>query len=159
MKHSLQKWYTRNVKLYNSRIKCRKVQTSKLSHTLGSYNKRRLILQTWPTPAMPMCRWVLRQMPQPRWSPINCCRLRCAATTMSGLSIPWCCTSMIYVVFLCNDYHSMFTAVRFFGSVSWRQIWPNYDNLWRLTIKVPDVQWRYWPVTILRVRSFCALSM
>ena len=31
-----------------------------------------------------------------------------ATMTSTGLSIPWCCTSTIYVVFLCDNYHSLF---------------------------------------------------
>ena len=45
-----------------------------------------------------------------------------------------------------------------FRSVSWRQTWPNHDNLRRLTIKVTDVRRIYWPVAV-RTLSFTALCM
>ena len=41
-----------------------------------------------------------------------------------------------------------------FGSVSWRQTWPNLDNLRRLTVKVPDVRRECWSV-VIHIRSFC----
>ena len=44
--------------------------------------------------------------PQLWWTPIDFCRLRCAATTpMTGLYIPWYCPTMTYAVFLYNNYH------------------------------------------------------
>ena len=49
----------------------------------------------------------------PLWRlPIGFCDPRCTATsTMTGLSIPWCCPSTIYAVFLCNVHHPLFLAV------------------------------------------------
>ena len=77
-------------------------------------------------------RWVLRQTPPLWWSPIDFCRLRrAAATTMSDLSIIWCCPSMISAVFLCDGRHLLFPVI--FGNVSYPQTWLSHDNLRRFT--------------------------
>ena len=85
------------------------------------------------------------------WYGFRC--LRCAATmSMTDLSIPWCCPSTIYAVFLYDDCHLLFPRI-IFGSVLWRQTWPIHDNLRRLPIKVPDVRRGYWPAA-MHIRSF-----
>ena len=43
-----------------------------------------------------------------------CCLRNAATTTITGLSISWCCPSMIYAVFLCDEYHLLFPVVLWF---------------------------------------------
>ena len=51
------------------------------------------------------------------WLATNLCCLRCTATmTVTGLSIPWCCPSIIYAVFLCNNRLQLFLLVLFSAS-------------------------------------------
>ena len=69
--------------------------------------------------------------------------------TSTGLSIPWCCLSMIYDVFLSYDYHPLFLVVCHHSSVLWQHTWPNYDSLQRLTVKAPDVWRGDWPAAFV----------
>ena len=72
-----------------------------------------------------------------RWLLIDLCHPRCAAMPIStGLSIPWCCPSMIYMVFICDDCHPLFPVV-------WSSVpYPNdrhgrtmiVCDAWRLTV-------------------------
>ena len=87
-----------------------------------------------------------RQMSPLWWLPIEFCRLRFAATTtMTGLSIPWCCPSMIHTVFLCDANHPLFLVV--WSSVAYhddRHGWTMiaWDASW-LTVNALDVQRGY----------------
>ena len=86
------------------------------------------------------------------------CRLHCAAMmTSTFLSIPGCCPSMIYAVFLCDARHPLFLAV--WSSAAYRNDRHGRTMIicdaWRLPIKVPDVRRRYWPVAI-RNRMWCS---
>ena len=77
---------------------------------------------------------------------------RCAARRLmpSAMSIPWCCPSMIYAVFICDDYHLLFPAL--LVSVIWF-VAAHHDGIhsqtmitcdaWWLTMKVPDVRRGY----------------
>ena len=60
---------------------------------------------------------------------------------------------MIYAVFLCNDHHRFAIPSTIFGSVSWRQTWPNHDNLRRLTVDSKSSRRGCWCVAI-HMRSF-----
>ena len=98
------------------------------------------------TPVTPKSRLVLRQTSPMQRSPIDFCPMRCAATTtMTGLSIPWCCSSTSNVVSLCDDYNLLFPVV-------WILVARRDDIHDRTTItcnvwqKNPDVRRRYWPV-------------
>ena len=87
---------------------------------------------------------LLRQMNLPRWVPIDLCHPRCAAmTTSTGLSILWYCPSMIYDVFLCDDYHPLYhhskcieikTNPEFqFNSLfvaHWKTFYITFNNFW-----------------------------
>ena len=85
---------------------------------------KQYLLTNYPTPVTPKCCWggtATDASPPLQWSPINFCHLRCApTTTMTGLSIPWCCLSMIYAVFLCDDCHLLFSLC----SHNSRTLWP-----------------------------------
>ena len=78
-------------------------------------------------------------------------------TTSTGLSILWCCPSMIHKVFVCDAYHPLFLAV--WSSAAYHddrhgRTMITYD-VWRLTVKPPDLRWGYWPVAI-HIRLFYA---
>ena len=46
------------------------------------------------------------------WLPIDLCHpWYTVVATLTGLSIPWCCPSMIYELFLCDDYHPQFLVI------------------------------------------------
>ena len=56
-------------------------------------------------------------------------------TTMTGLSLPWCCPSLIYAVFICDDYHLLFPICSMtYGSVSLQQTWLKHYNLQHLMV-------------------------
>ena len=81
--------------------------------------------------------------------------------TVTGLSIPWCCPSVIYAVFLCDDYRLLFLVVWFLATYrdGRRGRTMITCDAWRLTIKVPSGVWGgYWAVAI-RIRSICVLCM
>ena len=73
-----------------------------------------------------------------RWLPIDLCHPRCAAmTTSTGLSIPWRCPSMIYVVFLCDACHPPFLEVWSSSPYHYGlETRPNYDNLRCVTVHI-----------------------
>ena len=102
---------------------------------------------------------VLRQMLTLWWLPIDFYCPQCSAvTTLIGLFIPWCCPYMIYA--------SSVPCSMIFGSVSRWQTWPNVItcDAWWPTVKVPDVQRRYWPaaksyvISIMCQASSCSIS-
>ena len=94
------------------------------------------------------CSWV--QAPPLLWAPID----------LIGLSIPRCCPSMIYVVFLCNDYHLLFPEVWFLAAYhdGRHGLTVIICDTLQLIVRAPDVQRGCWPVA-KHFRLFYALCM
>ena len=88
-------------------------------------------------------------------------------SSATGLSIPYCCPSMIYEVFLCDDYHPLFPVV--LSSAAYhddRHGWTMIAcGTWWLTVNAPNVWRGHWPVAIIRLfyafcmtcQSFCSI--
>ena len=94
----------------------------------------------------------LRQMHPLRWLPIDCCHPLCAAmTTSTGLSIPWCSSSMIYDIFLCDDCHPLFIVV--WSSAAYHDDRHGQTMIacvaWRLTVRAPGIRRGYRPAPSL----------
>ena len=87
-----------------------------------------------------------------RWLPIDLRHRRCAAmTTSTGLSIPWCSPSLIYEVFLCDDYHPLFFVV--WVSATYhddRHIWL-LQAYFLISRKLPELATSTFTITLLLV--------
>ena len=112
-------------------------------------------------PVMSRHRWGTRQMPPLWWPPIDACPLqRGTMMTTTGPSIPWCCPSITYAVYLCNAFHPrspvVWSLARHHGD---RHGWTMITcNALRLTEKATEARLGYWSAAI-RSRSFYASCM
>ena len=79
-------------------------------------------------------------------------RLRyAAASTVTGLSIPWCCPSMTSEVFLCDAHPLLFLVVCFFSEACHvaRHVRTMMTcDAWQFPVGTPDVRREHWPVAI-----------
>ena len=96
-----------------------------------------------------------------QWLPINLCHAWYAAmTTLTCLSIPWCCPSMICEVFLGDAYHPRSLLV--WSSTAYRGDKHGSATItcdpWRFAVNASDVRRGYWPVAI-HIRLFHGLCM